>query len=209
MLTWISFAVHLLLHQQRTDADQVALRIEQRGAAPLRMRRCGKERLVEHVFPVAGKFVFPDHPCLERVGAAAVADHECRVADLDVGCETALKVRRIQLAQGLDQAEPGRLVIGKRVAGHDGAAIGGEPDLRRLVDEVADGEHETVLADHRAITATLGAERGGGVSIVRNFRAHQYHRIERAREVKLGFARPSVAATRGRPIVVVSDMWQF
>jgi len=195
-------AVHLLLHQQRPDADQVALRVEQRRAAPLRMGRRGEQRLVEHVLPVAGKFLLCDDPRPEGVGAAAVSDHEGRIADLDVGCQTALKVRGSQLAQRLDQAEPGRLVVGERVAGHGGAAIGGEPDLRCLVDEVADREHEAVLADHRAVTAALGPERGSAVGIFRNFGANQHHRVERALEVELGLAGPRLNGFRESPNLI-------
>ncbi|MNC87694.1 hypothetical protein D3C83_34420 [compost metagenome] len=82
-------AVQFLLHQQRPGADQVALRIEQGRTAPLRVRRHGEERLVEHVFPAAGEFLLRDDSRPEGVSGAAVADHERRVADLDVGGEAA------------------------------------------------------------------------------------------------------------------------
>ena len=56
--------------------------------------------------------------------------------------------------------------------------------LRRLGDQVADGEDETVLADDDAVTAALGAERARGERIVGDERTHQDDRVERARQVE-------------------------
>ena len=38
---------------QRADADQLALAVDQRGAAPRRMRRRGEDRPVDQIFPAA------------------------------------------------------------------------------------------------------------------------------------------------------------
>jgi hypothetical protein len=110
-------------------------------------------------------------------------------------------VRHVQLAQRLYQAEAGRLVIGKPVALDDFAAIAGEPDLRGLVDEVTDGKHETILADHCAVAAALGPETGGRVAIGRDFRTHQDHRIERTREVELDLVGPRLQRFREGPLL--------
>ena len=82
----------------------------------------------------------------------------------------------------------GVVVVGHHVGRHHAAVL---QDVLRLVglhDEVADGEHEAVFADRNAITAALGAQVGNGVAVGWNFRAHQHHRIERARQVELRFA---------------------
>ena len=44
------------LHEQRADADQPAVGIDERGAAPLRMCGRGEQGLFQQVFPVAGEF---------------------------------------------------------------------------------------------------------------------------------------------------------
>jgi hypothetical protein len=121
------------------------------------------------------------------VPGTAVAEHECGVSDFDVGGKTAVKMRRVELTERLDQPETGRLVVADAVALHHDPAIAGEPDLRGFVDEVADGEHETVFADHCAIPAALGAEIRDRISVGRNFGANQHHRVERASKVELGF----------------------
>ena len=64
----------LLLQQQRADADEPALVVEQRRAAPLRMRRRGEQRRVEQIFPESGEFPLGEDRGLQRVRAPAVAD---------------------------------------------------------------------------------------------------------------------------------------
>ena len=57
---------------QRADADQAAVAADQRGAAPERMRRRGKDRAVEQVFPIAGEFLAGDDRRGDRVPPAAL-----------------------------------------------------------------------------------------------------------------------------------------
>src|ERR1700681_1454863 len=47
-------ALALALELQRTDADQFAAVRDQRGAAPIGMRRIGEDRLVQQILPVTG-----------------------------------------------------------------------------------------------------------------------------------------------------------
>src|SRR6185436_16271234 len=49
-----------LLQLQRADAEQIAIRADQRSAAPVGMRRRGEDRFVDDVFPVAGKLLLGD-----------------------------------------------------------------------------------------------------------------------------------------------------
>src|SRR5207244_12293233 len=55
------------LFRSRADAEQLAVGADQRRAAPLRMRPRREERLVEHVFPVAGELALGEHRGLQRV----------------------------------------------------------------------------------------------------------------------------------------------
>src|SRR3954470_19231966 len=55
------------LELQRADAEQVAGGPDQCGAAPIRVRGCSEDRLVEHVLPVAGEFLFADHTRRDRL----------------------------------------------------------------------------------------------------------------------------------------------
>ena len=59
---------------------QVAGRADHRGAAPVRMRRRGEDRLVEDVFPVAGEFLLADDARRDRaLPPARAADHDLLV----------------------------------------------------------------------------------------------------------------------------------
>ena len=77
------FAAVRVLHMQRADADQPAVGADQRGAAPERMRRRGKDRAVEHVFPISGEFLPGDDRRRDRVAAAAFGGHDGAVAGAD------------------------------------------------------------------------------------------------------------------------------
>ena len=135
------------------------------------MRWRGEQRFVEQVFPRTGEFAFGNELGVQGMRAAAMAKHKQRIAHLEIGGEATLKRRRIQLAERLNQREAGGAVVGERVAFDHRAAIGGEPDLRRLSHQITDGQHQAILADHRTVTAALGAEVGGGVTVRWHFRA--------------------------------------
>ena len=103
---------------QRADADQLALAVDQRGAAPGRMRRRSEDRLVEHVFPIAGEFAFGDDvDGRHHVGAAEARDRTATSrtftsADLPSGMR--LELQRLDRPQ---QPEAELVVIADDVAG--------------------------------------------------------------------------------------------
>ena len=177
----------LLLQQQRADAKQFSVAADQRGAAPLRMRGRGEDGLVEDVFPVARELALGEHRCLERVLASALPDQENLVANGAVGRRTAGDRFDAQAAQRQHQPEPGDLVVGKRMARHHRAVVGGEPDGLRLGDQVTDGEDQAVVADHDAVADTLCAENAGGERFLRDFGLHQHHRVQRGGEIEAEF----------------------
>ena len=92
--------------------------------------------------------------------------------------------RHAELAERLHQAEAGGLVVGERKAADHDALVGGEPDRARLGDEVADGEHQAVVADDDAVAGALGAEDLRGERVLR--------------ESRRAAARPRRARRRGR-----------
>src|SRR5262245_3158990 len=70
---------------QRPDANQLAVAVDQRGAAPGEMRRGSKDRVVEEVLPAAGKLASRHDPNSLRVGGAAGASRNYRIALAQLG----------------------------------------------------------------------------------------------------------------------------
>ena len=107
-----------LLQQQRAYADEPAVLVEKRRAAPLGVRRRGEQRRVEQVFPESGEFPLGENRGLQRVRAPAVA----KDVHVIVGCQrrrgSALKNRQSQAAERQHQAEPRREVVGERMPLH-------------------------------------------------------------------------------------------
>ena len=119
--------------------------------------------------------------------APAVADDVHLVAGSHRGGRAAFEQRRAQIAQRLHQPEAARLVVGERMAGDDYAGVGGEPDRLRLGDQVAYGEHESVLADHHAVAQAFGTEYAAGERILGYFGAQQNHRVQHLIEIEIEF----------------------
>ena len=156
---------------------------DQRGAAPVRMRRRGEDRLVEHVFPIAGEFLLADDARRDRALASARArDHDLLV-ERDHGGVAERQGRQIELRERLHQPEAGRLVVAEHVARHHAAVIEMQPDRLGLGDQVPDGEHHAVLADQHAVAGALGAERLGRERVARDDRMQPHHRGERLVQV--------------------------
>src|SRR5882757_703122 len=143
---------------QRADADELALAVDQCGPAPGRMRRRGVDRLVEQIFPVADELALADH---ERghhhVGAATSCDHH-DVFLFDVG--DLAERERLDL-EWLDRAKQAKtsLVIIADYAGRDGAPVVGD-DLGRigLDHQVADRQDEPVGIDQNASALAIAPE---------------------------------------------------
>ena len=96
---------HRLLDEQRADTQQQTVLADQRGAAPLRMRRGSEQRFLEQVFPVAGEFAPRDQSRFERMARAAVADDDHAVADRQRRGRAAFERRRVAAFRA---AAPGR-----------------------------------------------------------------------------------------------------
>ena len=176
------------------------LRVEQRRAAPFRMRRRGEQRLVEQVFPVAGEFAAREHTRLQRMAAAAVADDEHVVGpDRRIRGRCARSAATSSLPSGSTSPRPCDRIVGERVAGHDGAGMRGEPDRFGFGDQVADRQHEAVVVDDDAVAGALGAEDRRGERVVRHFDAQSDDRDAAQRRGRMGPRRFSAAIRSETP----------
>jgi len=109
--------------------------------------------------------------------------------------------RRLEGSQRLDEAEAAHEIVGQRVALHDPARARGEPDLARLGDEVADGEHEAVRADDHALPLALGAQRLRRVGVLRHKGPQGHHRPERRLQIVPDPARVRLELGRDPPLL--------
>ncbi len=105
-----------VLQLQRADADEVAFRADEPGAAPVGVRGRGEDRLVEEVLPVAGKLLARDDARGDRVGdAAAGGGDDAGAGKRGVGVAEG-QGRDVDAAERLDQAEAGLLIESDDVA---------------------------------------------------------------------------------------------
>ncbi len=171
------------------------------SAAPpqIRMRRRGEDRLVEHVLPVAGKLLLRDDARGERMAAPAGAGHHHAASRLRRARAPKRQRRQIERAERTHEPEARGLVVGDRVTRHDAVVGETDPDLVRLGDEIADGQHH-VVADDDAVPATLRAEHLRCEGVVRHFRAQPYDRGQRALEVEVVFAGLRLPGGRDLPV---------
>jgi len=83
----------------------------------------------------------------------------------------------------------------------DGAAIGrAQPHRLRLGDEIADRQHQPVLADHGARPGAFGAEGRGGERVVGHARAQPDDREQGALQVESAVARVGLQLRRNVPV---------
>src|SRR5581483_9532277 len=88
---------------------------------------CGKDRFVEHVFPIAGKFLLGDNARRNgTMSAAKCADHYPLA---DRSCRRITDVQRghIEFGQGLNEAEAAFLVVAENVTWHGAAIVERDP----------------------------------------------------------------------------------
>ena len=90
---------------QRTDADQLALAVDQRGPAPGRMRRAREDRALDQILPASGELAAAGDADRQHHAGAAVAHHQRRVLLLEV--RRAAEGKRLDLRR-LERAQAGR-----------------------------------------------------------------------------------------------------
>ena len=164
------------------------LRVEQRRAAPLGMRRRREQGLVEQVFPIAGKLSPRENTRSQRVAASAVADDEhvvVQIGRFEVG---AWNRAQVELAQRQYEPQARHLVVCKRMARNDVARMRRQPDRFRFGDQVADRQHEAIIIDDDAVAAPFGAEDRRGKRVFGNLGPNCDDRTQRRREVEWNLA---------------------
>jgi hypothetical protein len=152
----------LLVHLQGSDAHQRPRGADQGGAAPVGVARRGEQGLVEQIFPVAGERRPGDHPSGDGVGPPAAAGQDDGIVPLQVARIAQRQGRQLQRLERVDQAEAGHGVIAENVGGNPAPFVGDQGDLVGLGDQIADGQHQAVVADDDSVAQPLGAQRLGG-----------------------------------------------
>ena len=158
----------------------------------------GEDRLVQHVFPVAGEFLLGGDAAGERARAPADgADHHA-FADLGGAGGADRQGIEFEPAERLHQAEAGLAVEAERVALHHAAVAEMQPDGFGFGDQIADGEHQPVVDQH-AVAGALDAERVGGEGVGRDERMDADHGGERALQIETVILRARLGGRRHLP----------
>lgn len=92
--------------------------------------------------------------------------------------------RNVERAERLHEAETSRLVVAENMARRDAAGSGGEPDLLRLGDQVANGQDDSVLADQHGVPGPFRAQGRGGECVGRGPRGEADHGSKRPVEIE-------------------------
>src|SRR3989449_9073272 len=78
-----------------------------------------------------------------------------------------------------------------------------QPDGRRFGDQIADREHESIVANDDTVADPLGTEDPGGKGVLRNLGAHKHHRVERCLQVEAQLLCSGLHLGRKRPVAQV------
>src|SRR5215470_11788225 len=117
-----------LLKLQRADAQQFPGGSDHGRAAPVGVSRRSKDRLVQHIFPIAGELLLGDDARRNRALTSSGAGHDNAFADLGLAGMPDRQRRQVEPRKSLHQTESGFLIIGKSMARHRWADTGSEPD---------------------------------------------------------------------------------
>ena len=165
-------------HDQRADADEVAVAVDQRRAAPGTRRRARPQRLVEHVLPVAGERPLRDDPRERRLVDAAVRRDHHRIGFRQAPGRAERDRRRVEGHDRAQQAEAARVIVADDLRRQHAPAVVGDRDLVGLDDQVADRHDQPVAVDQHAAALALAAEGGCAARIGHRSRAHLDHRAQ-------------------------------
>src|ERR1700722_16319328 len=194
----LGLALAFALELQRADADQFTAARDQPGAAPIGMRGIGEERLVEQILPMAGEFLPGGDVAGDRARASAGAADPHAVADLGGRGRAERQRGAIDVAKPLHQSETGHRIKAERMAFDHAAIAEMKPHGFGLGDEIADGEHQSVV-DHDAIARALGAQRVCAEGVRGDDRMQADHRGKHAIEIETVVARARLKCRRHFP----------
>ncbi len=169
---------------KRADPDEPAIGADQGGAAPKGVGGCSKDRAIEHVFPIAGKFLPGDHPRGDRMAPPAFGGHDRAITRADPQPDAKINRRRVQAPQRLDQTKAGFLIVGKHMTRNSAALGGSEPDRLRFRDQIANGQNKAIPTDQNTAARAFGAERPGGECVLRDHRPQAQNRAQRTVQIE-------------------------
>src|SRR5229473_2672190 len=179
----LGLALALALELQRADADQFAAVRDQRGAAPIGMRRIGEDCLVQQILPITAVLLLGGDVAGDRARASAgAADHHA-IADFGIGGRAKRQRIEIDPAKRLYEAKAAHGIEAERVAFHHAAVAEMQPDRFSLGDQIADGQDQVVV-DQDAVAGALGAERIRAEGVGGNDRMQPDHRGKHAIEIE-------------------------
>ncbi len=123
---------------KRADPNEPAVGADQASATPKGVGGRGKDRAIEHIFPIPRKFLPGDNPRRDRMAPAAFGGHDRAIARSDAQPDAEIDRRRVQSPQRLNETKAGFLVVGKDVTGNSTALCRSEPDRLGFGNQVAD-----------------------------------------------------------------------
>ena len=114
------------------------------------MRRCGKERLIEQIFPAAGKLALGHNMGASHHAAAAETCDEHGIAFLNLGGFAQRHRLELERCDRTQQAEAAFLVIADDIRRHGTPVVG--PDFSRVGfdHKITDRQDEAVTVDEDA-----------------------------------------------------------
>src|SRR6516225_10128537 len=189
-----------LFQLQRTDPQEIAVRPDHGGAAPVGVGRGGEDRLVEHIFPIAGEFLPGRDARRDRMMASAGSPDHDALANSRFSRRPDRERRKLDSRQRLDQPKTGLLVVAEHVARRWAAVAESKPNLLGFGNQITDREYNAVFADEDAIARALGAECLGREGVAWNDGSDPYDRSERTIEIILVILRFRLDGGRYPPI---------
>jgi hypothetical protein len=156
-----------------------AVGADQTGAAPKGVGRCGEDRTIERVLPIARKFLPGDNPSGNRMAPPPFGGHNGAITRADAQPDAEIDGRRVQSPQRLDETKSGFLVGGKDVPGNSAALHRSQPDRLRFRNQIADCQNEAILTNQDAAPRALGAKSPGGERVLRDGRPQPENRTQR------------------------------
>ncbi len=129
----------------------------------------GEDRLIEHVFPIASELLL-GHDFGQHLVATTVDDRADIAPPGGIRAAEA-QGRQVEVTKGLHQPKTGLLVVSDHMRRDYPLIMSGQPDFFGFGDEIADGEDQAIIVDHRTTAFADGAERCGGERRIGDMRA--------------------------------------
>src|ERR1700745_967976 len=155
---------------KRANPDEPTIGTDQSGATPKGVSGCGKDRAIEHVFPIACKFLPGHNPRGDRMAPPAFGGNDGAITRADAQPDAEIDRWGVQSPQRLDETETGFLVVGKHMTGNSAALRGSRPDRLRFRNQITNSQNEAISPEQNTAARAFGAESPGGERVLRDHR---------------------------------------